>query len=166
MVTGSVASVIYGEPRLTHDVDLVLELRAEEVSVFVELFPIEEFYCPSKETINAQIAREKEGHFNIIHHATGFKADVYPMGQEELHKWAMANRHQIKIEGSDIWIAPPEYVIIKKLQYYKEGQSDKHLRDIEKMLEFSADVIDKTIISQRVAEYDLLDQWCKVSDKS
>ena len=68
MVTGSVAAMVYGEPRITHDIDLVLQLHAKDVSGFIGLFAPEEFYCPPQETIEAEAARAKNVHFNIIHH--------------------------------------------------------------------------------------------------
>ena len=159
MVTGSVASIIYGEPRMTHDIDLVLELHVENVQNFINLFPPEEFYCPPKEVINTEIARETRGHFNIIHHETGFKADIYPIGRDELHKWAMGKRKKVKIDQSEIAIAPPEYVIIRKLQYYKEGGSAKHLRDINRMFELSGEIIDKPVLDQMIVKYDLVNEW-------
>ena len=158
MVTGSVASIIYGEPRMTHDIDLVLELRAANVQDFINLFPSDRFYCPPQDIIKAEIARETRGHFNIIHHETGFKADVYPIGRDELHKWGMTKRRAVKVQQSNIWIAPPEYVIIRKLQYYKEGGSTKHLRDIKRMLELSYEIIDESILNQMVTKYDLSDE--------
>jgi hypothetical protein len=159
MVTGSVASIIYGEPRMTHDIDLVLELHVGYVQDFINLFPSDEFYCPPQEVIKTEIARETRGHFNIIHHETGFKADIYPIGQDELHKWAMLKRQKVKIGQSDILIAPPEYVIIRKLQYYKEGGSAKHLRDINRMFELSGESIDKPTLSQMITKYNLLSEW-------
>ena len=159
MVTGSAASIIYGEPRMTHDIDLVLELHVEDVQNFINLFPPAEFYCPPQEIIKTEIARETRGNFNIIHHETGFKADIYPVGQDELHKWAMVKRQKVKIGKSDISIAPPEYVIIRKLQYYKEGGSIKHLRDINRMLEISGESIDKHTLNQMIIKYDLLKEW-------
>lgn len=159
MVTGSAASIIYGEPRMTHDIDLVLELQVENVQNFINLFPSEEFYCPSEDTIKTEIARETSGHFNIIHHATGFKADIYPTGQDQLHTWAMMNRNKVKMDQSEISIAPPEYVIIRKLQYYKEGGSTKHLRDINRMIRISDESIDHQALKQMIGEYDLLDEW-------
>ena len=77
MVTGSVASLVYGEPRLTHDVDLVVELNISRAGEFAGLFPMEQFYCPPEEVIRIEALRETRGHFNLIHHATGFKADIY-----------------------------------------------------------------------------------------
>ncbi len=165
MVTGSVAAIIYAEPRMTYDIDIVLELAAEDIPQLLALFPSGEFYCPPKENIRAEVDRETNGHFNIIHHETGFKADIYPAGTDEFHKWAMARRHKVKIAHSNIYLAPAEYVIIRKLQYYSQGGSEKHIRDIKRMLELSADLIDTSVLKERIAEYDLADCWNKVIQK-
>ncbi|MCI0651701.1 MAG: hypothetical protein L0Z55_07445 [Planctomycetes bacterium] len=77
MVTGSVAVIIYGEPLLTHDVDLIVVLEREHIARLLDVFPATEFYCPPGEVIAIEAARPQCGHFNIIHHGTGFKADVY-----------------------------------------------------------------------------------------
>jgi hypothetical protein len=159
MVTGSVASIIYGEPRMTNDIDLVAALKAENVYDLLHVFGADQFYCPPQEVMRTEIARETGGHFNIIHHETGFKADIYPIGHDALHTWAMTRRRKVIIEQSEIWIAPPEYVILRKLQYYKEGGSQKHLRDIKKMIELSEEIIDKPLLQQMVIERDLLNQW-------
>lgn len=72
MVTGSVAVIVYGEPRLTHDVDLVAELSPAQVERLPELFAPDQFYCPPREVIIIELRRDQRGHFNIIHHNTGF----------------------------------------------------------------------------------------------
>ena len=77
MVSGSVAVIIYGEPRLTHDVDLIVVLDRGHIARLPEVFPPAEFYCPPTEVIAVEAAREQRGHFNIIHHETGFKAGAY-----------------------------------------------------------------------------------------
>ena len=102
MVTGAVAAIIYGEPRLTHDIDLVIELKLEEIKKIEEVFPSEEFYCPPEEAIKLEIKRPSRGHFNIIHRETGFKADCYLMGNEELHLWGISKRKELDIEGDSI----------------------------------------------------------------
>ena len=56
-VTGAVASIIYGEPRLTHDIDLVVELDDEKVGDIIDAFPTDEFYCPPIEVIKLEIKR-------------------------------------------------------------------------------------------------------------
>jgi len=164
MTTGSVASIIYGQPRVTHDIDLVLGLHTNNISQLVEVFPTDEFYCPPFDVIKTEMARKTGGHFNLIHHETGFKADIYPIGQDELHIWAMADRKKVKIERCEVWLAPPEYVIIRKLQYFKEGGSSKHLGDIKNMLEISGDIINTLELKQKIAEYHLTEEWEKVKD--
>jgi len=164
MVTGSVASIIYGQPRMTHDIDLVLELRAEQVSEFISLFSEDEFYCPPKDVILTEIARQRQGHFNIIHQATGFKADIYPNGSDRLHLWAFGRRQKIDLSGVAVWIAPPEYVILRKLEYFKEGGSSKHLVDIKQMLAISPDIIDLNLLQEQIKENGLKRQWQQLSE--
>ena len=159
MVTGAVASIIYGQPRLTHDIDLVIELKTGDSERLLQAFSPEEFYCPPTETINLEANRPFHGHFNIIHHKTGFKADFYPLGQDELHEWGMANRKKIEIEGEPFWVAAPEYVILRKLQYYREGRSEKHLQDIASILKFSYDQIDFQQLQDRIDRYSLKKEW-------
>lgn len=159
-VTGGVAGIIYGEPRLTHDVDLVLALAsADEVRRLCQAFPDEEFYCAPEEVIRVEAQRTQRGHFNIIHHDSGFKADVYLAGREPLHAWALAGRRPVEVEGQRLWAAPPEYVIVRKLEYFREGGSRKHLDDIQAMLEISGDSIDRELLATKIAELGLGAQW-------
>lgn len=51
MITGAAASIIYGEPRLTNDLDLVLRLKPLDVAKLIHSFPVDEFYCPPEEVI-------------------------------------------------------------------------------------------------------------------
>ena len=137
MVTGAAASIVYGEPRLTHDVDVVMDLTPSEVEPFLNSFPLEKFYCPPSEVILVEIARFQRGHFNLIHHETGFKADIYTIGRDKLNHWGLDKRKPIKIEGDELWLAPVEYVILRKLEYYREGQSEKHLRYFGNSIDFT-----------------------------
>lgn len=158
-VTGSVASIVYGDPRLTHDIDLVINLNHINVDIFLKAFPSDQFYCPPEEVIKTEINRTSRGHFNLIHHETGFKADIYLIGSSELQLWAMHNSRQIDFAGSKINIAPPEYVIIMKLEYYKEGNAEKHLSDIKSILNNSSDLIDYNLLKKLINERSLTAEW-------
>lgn len=164
MVTGSIAGIFYGEPRMTHDVDLVVELNARRVADFVALFPSDEFYCPPEAVIRTEVRRDTRGHFDLIHLASGFKADIYPVGRDPLHVWAMERRRAENMGGIEVWMAPPEYVILRKLQFYQEGGSDKHLRDVRSMLEISASVIDRGELDARISQLGLSEVWRKLSE--
>jgi hypothetical protein len=162
MVTGSVASIAYGEPRLTHDIDLVAEFDRARIPELVAAFPPEEFYCPPEEVVVVESRRPQRGHFNLIHHPTGLKADIYTAGENPLHRWALAHRRRIEEAGEPVWLAPPEYVIVRKLEYFREGGSEKHLRDVRGMLAVSKDLIDRPLLEHKLAEAGLQDEWRQV----
>jgi hypothetical protein len=159
MVTGAVAAIIYGEPRLTHDIDLVIELKLDEVKKIQEGFPSEEFYCPPEEAIKLEIKRPSRGHFNIIHRETGFKADCYLLGDDKLHLWGISRRKELDIEGEPVWVASPEYVIVRKLEYFREGRSEKHLKDIASILAISPDQINFGQLQEKINAYGLEKEW-------
>lgn len=163
-VTGAVASIIYGEPRLTNDLDLVVLMKIGDIEGFLAAFPPKEFYCPPAEVLRIEIKRSYRGHFNLIHHGTGMKADMYLAGEDELHRWALLHRKAILFETEQVWVAPPEYVILRKLEYYREGESEKHLRDIVGMLELSSPQIDFKELDDFVRRYGLEREWLKARE--
>jgi len=160
MVTGSVASSSYGEPRFTHDIDLIVAMRADRIAEFIAAFPLEEFYCPPIETITTEMRRGGSGQFNLIHHESGFKADIYVAGSDELTNWAFDNRQRVELlPGRSIDVAPREYVIVGKLQFFKEGGGERHIRDIRMMLEVDGANIDRELLDQWVVRLDLEAVW-------
>ena len=66
------------------------------------------------------------------------------------------------MEGEQIWLAPPEYVILRKLEFYREGGSDKHLRDIAGILELSSQDLNLARLHEMVRTHRLLEEWEKV----
>lgn len=162
IVSGSVAAILYGEPRLTHDVDFVVFLKGEDIRRLQEVFAPPAFYVPTTEVIAAELARPAKGHFNVIHVDTGFKADFYTAGREDLHAWAFRNARKLDYQGESIMVAPPEYVIVRKLEYYREGGSEKHLRDIQAMLVVSGNQINRAELDQMVRQRELDREWAKV----
>jgi hypothetical protein len=163
VVSGSVAAIFYGEPRLTHDVDFVVFLNAHDIQKLVTAFPATEFYLPPLETILAETAREQHGHFNLIHRDTGFKADLYPTGRDELNAWAFRGKRAVEYDGETIMLAPPEYVIVRKLEYYREGHAEKHLRDIRAILAVSAEQLDQAALKEWIQRMGLETEWRLVS---
>jgi hypothetical protein len=166
MVTGSIASTFYGEPRLTNDVDIVIEINRSHCDAIVGLFPLDEFYCPPREVLLIETARTQRGHFNLIHHETGFKADIYPIGHDSLARWGIAHTRAVVVEGVRIAVAPPEYVILRKLQFYTEGKSEKHLRDVAGMLANTDLAIDHAFIERHAEQLGVTLAWEKVARPS
>lgn len=164
MITGSTAGIVYGEPRLTHDVDVVIALSIADVDAFVAAFPLDAFYCPPDDVLAIEIRRGQRGHCNLISHATGFKADIY-IAFDELHRWALDRRQRLDVDGMPLWVAPIEYVIIRKLEYFTEGRSEKHLRDIRGMLAMSGDLIDRAALEMWIARRGVAEAWQAVGER-
>ena len=163
MVGGSVASMVYGEPRLTNDIDIIVDIAAPTARVLVKIFPDTEFYCPPEEVIVVELRRASRGHFNVIHRDTGHKADFYMRGADSLQEWGLERRTRIEFpSGGGLWVAPPEYVIVRKLEYYREGGSEKHVHDIRNMWQMSGDTLDMDALQQWLTALDLTETWEKV----
>jgi hypothetical protein len=163
LVSGSVAAMLYGEPRVTHDIDFVVFLRSEDASRLSVMFPPPQFYVPPAIIIAEEMARERRGHFNIIHADSGLKADFYTAGRDELHAWAFRNARSYAIGKNSIRLAPPEYVILRKLEYHREGGSEKHLRDIRAMLAISGDLLDRPALLDWITRLGLEPEWRRVT---
>jgi hypothetical protein len=161
MIGGSVAAIFYGEPRLTHDVDLIVTLNSGDVPTLARMFPQQDFYLPPPEAITEEIGREG-GQFNIVHQATGFKADFYVAGRDPLNNWGLRMRREIPFEGERVPVAPPEYVVLRKLEYFREGGSEKHLRDIRSILAVWGSQLDSDVLDSWIGRLDLISEWEKV----
>jgi len=158
MVTGSVGAMLYGEPRLTNDMDVVVELPAEAVLRFLALFPPPEFYTPARETMRTEIGRR--GQFNVIHSGSGSKVDFIIRKDTAFAREEFARRQVSAFsEGLDCRSATPEDIVLSKLMSYREGGSEKHLRDIGGILRVSDDRIDMTYLAKWVAVLGLTREW-------
>ncbi len=162
MVGGSVAAMFYGRPRFTHDVDCVAFLNDADIRRLPEIFPPSDFYVPPMEVIAAAAARERHGSFNIIHMDSTFKADVYLTGRDGFNAWAFRNRNPVQFEGETLVLAPVEYVIVRKLEFFREGGSEKHLKDIQGILEVSGDCVDRSALREWVVRQGVEAQWKRV----
>lgn len=135
MITGATAAILYGQPRVTNDLDVVLDLHDDQVSGLIRAFPSGEFCLPPESVIRVEQSRALRGHFNIIHHDTGYRADVYLAGTDPLHAWALPLRSRIEWTDSlSLYVAPPEYVVLRKLEFFREGGATEHTADIATIL--------------------------------
>ena len=78
---------------------------------------------------------------------------------DPLHAWALAHRRRIDLGGSGAWIAPPEYVILRKLEFLREGGSDKHIRDIRFIR--AATALDRTFLEREISRLGVEVEWRK-----
>ena len=157
MAVGSIASSAYGERRSTLDVDIVAVVKTQDAARFSAVFPGTEFYCPPAEIIQAELARPEHGHFNLIHQNSIYKADIYIATGSAFERWAFENRRPLVVGETPVWLAPPEYVIVHKLEFFRDGGSEKHLRDIRGMLAVTD--VDRGLLENEIAQRALTDVW-------
>jgi len=151
LVTGSLATITYGETRFTNDVDIVADFNESHVKPVCEAFPDPDFYC-SESAVRDAIRRRFQ--FNVIHPVSGLKIDFMvptddPFNRSRLNR---GNLIELDDDGNAARFASAEDAILKKLQYFQEGGSDKHIRDIRGVLLVQGDAID----------IDYLQQWAAV----
>jgi len=160
MIVGSLGSIIYGEPRMTRDLDLVINIQSKDAKLISKLFPIKDFYCPPDEVIIQEVITK--GQFSLIHHKTGFKVDLIVCKNNAHSIKEFERRKKIEIfEGLSAYVASPEDIIIKKLIYFKEGRSQKHIDDIKGMLANTE--INNDYVNEWIVLLGLVKEWALIS---
>ena len=159
LVTGGVATIVYGEPRFTRDVDLVVTTNPDDAVRIAAAWSADAFYVPPVEVLQEECARSQHGHFNIVHHDSGLRADCYVAGSDTLHAWAFERAFPVQVGDDVVRVAPIEYVIVRKLSYFKHGQSDRHLTDIANMVRIRGDLIDRGALEEWLHRLGLDVEW-------
>lgn len=156
-VVGSLASMAYGEPRFTNDIDILADVREEHCKAFLDAFPPPEHYLSDAAMRSAV---RQFGQFNVIHIPSGIKVDVIVLKQDEYSRSEIERGRRLVSPGEfDVWFAAPEDVILNKLRYYRDGGSDKHVRDITSMLMVQGGAVDRAYIASWAARLGVLSEW-------
>jgi len=162
-ITGSVASSYFGESRLTNDVDIVIELPARHAAEFCEAFPAPDFYADPE---SARRASQSGGQFNIIHVTEGVKADLIMFDDTPHNRARLERAQRVTLYGDlEVRMSAPEDVILKKLEFFREGGSDKHLRDIASMLRTRVVPLDMSYLEAWTTRLGLTQEWRAVLDR-
>ncbi len=156
-VTGSVASFLYGEPRLTQDIDIVADIQESHIPALLRSFPATEFYIDESSIRRAILAKSQ---FNIIHPSSGNKIDVIIPKEGPFDRGRFERRRSVQTpDGLTIQYSSPEDIIVSKLEFYREGRSDKHLRDIAGIIKISGEELDLGYIASVTQGKGLRDIW-------
>lgn len=149
MLSGSVAMSIYTLPRFTRDFDFIVHLQLKDIKGLVDYFK-EGYYC-DKDAIKEAI--ENKGMFNIIDHASNYKADFIILKNEPYRLTEFERRKKINFLDTEIYLVSPEDLIISKFVWIQQIQSDLQKEDIKILLEL--DNIDQGYINRWVTQLKL-----------
>jgi hypothetical protein len=141
MVVGGFAAIFYGEPRLTIDVDIVVDMKWIHIDPLVAAFPTPDYYI-SKEGIQDSLQRCYP--FNIFQPTTGAKVDVVPLPDDAFTREAFERRQRMEYDesGHSATFITPEDIIVAKLVAHQKTESDKHLKDARGVLVWQWDTLD------------------------
>ena len=129
MLSGSVAMSIYIIPRATRDFDFIIHLEEKNIDRFIQHFQ-EGYYC-DKDSI--QDAVKRRSLFNIIDHASGFKADFVVLKDEPFRQEEFNRRRKVDFFDKTIFVVSPEDLLISKLIWIQDFQSAQQMEDIKNL---------------------------------
>jgi hypothetical protein len=160
LVTGSTATIAYGEPRFTNDIDIVVDLSADKVAQLCAAFPSPDFYL-SEETVRRAVSRR--GQFNVIHPSSGLKVDMMVPTDSPFNRSRFARAKKIRpAPDFDATFSSAEDVILKKMEAYREGGSEKHLRDITGVLKISGAKLERGYIEDWADRLGTAEIWREI----
>jgi hypothetical protein len=161
MIGGSVAAIVYGEPRLTLDMDVVVDMDANQARQFASSFG-QEYYVNLNSILEAI---KNRGHFNIIQSEKGVKVDFYLVGEDSFSQEQFSRRHlEAFDEERQAFFSTPEDVILKKLEWFKMGESQKHIDDVKGILKTSGSILDFQYIDKGALKIGVYEIWLKLKN--
>jgi len=157
-IGGSVASSIWGRPRLTADLDVALFASYAQLRELKEALPQPDYYFDLQSAVEAAGA----GTMVTINHVTGVKIDLFFQTDNGFANSQMSRRRRVKTRGGlDAFLASPEDVVLNKLKYFKEGKSEKHLIDIAEVLKDQATTFDMNYTGDWALRIGVRAEWEK-----
>ena len=130
MVTGSMATNYYAVPRMTRDIDLVVEMQEGDADRLVELFQ-DQFYVDGEMVRQAVVDQSM---FNLIHTTYVIKVDMVVRKESDYRREEFARRRVVSVENHTFHIVAPEDLILSKLEWAKDSRSEVQLNDVRNLL--------------------------------
>jgi len=146
MLSGSVALSVYAQPRMTRDVDFVIEIEEAQVDRFVELFETD-CYIDRESVLEAV---RTPGMFNIIHEAWIVKADFVVRKDQPYRKTEFGRRRTVSVGGKAFSIVTAEDLLLSKLLWAQTSRSELQLSDVRNL-----------ILSEKTLDWAYIERWAQ-----
>jgi hypothetical protein len=160
MVVGSMAVNYYGQPRSTHDLDLVARVSTEHVPALLAAFT-RDFYI-SEDGIRRALRTGSS--FNAIHLASGLKVDFWPVRATDFDRSAFDRRLAATYLGARATLTTGEDLILKKLQWFRESESEKHWKDAESVYQAQRRGLDIAYLDKWAAQMGVGVEWHRLRE--
>lgn len=163
MLTGSLASSMYGVPRATNDIDIVIAPAREQVLAVVQMF---QRLGLTVHTESALAALHKRTQFNIVDLSQGWKVDFIVQKDRPFSEVEFARKETHEVDGLRLTLATPEDVLLAKLEWAKMGESERQLVDAAGILKMQRESLDLHYIEHWVDVLDVRDEWANVQQRA
>jgi hypothetical protein len=160
MFVGSVASSFHGEPRMTRDLDIVIDPSPDGLAGLVGALVDAGFYADA-DAANQALADRSQ--FNVIDPTSGWKADLIIRKERPFSREEFARRQPADLLGGSAFVATVEDSIISKLEWARAGESERQLRDVAAILAVWGESLDRPYVDRWVRELGLQDMWRRVT---
>ena len=152
-ITGGVAAISYGEPRTTQDLDLVMAISPDVIDRLSDALTEAGFYVPGIDDVKSGRMQTLQ----IIEMESISRADLVVAGTDEFERLKFARRRVIEFEGTALYFASPEDVILNKLRWRQRSGSEKQWRDVLGVLKVQAENLDYGYMRELAEQLGLVD---------
>jgi hypothetical protein len=164
MLTGSLVSSLQGEPRLTHDIDVVVALQKTDARKVVEAFSAPDFYVDEKSVVDAI---ERRSQFNVLSTEGGDNIDFWLLTDDPFDLSRFARKQNEEVFGTQIKVSRPEDTILVKLRWAKlSGGSEKQFGDALRVYEVQKGDLDLDYLNSWAARLDIESIWRRIQKEA
>lgn len=164
MITGSIASSLHGEPRSTHDIDMVIAIEKSKAHELVEALPSSDFYLDEGSILDAI---SKRSMFNLLDLKTGDKVDFWTLTDEAFDRSRFSRKIIEEFMGIEMQVSSPEDTILAKLRWAKLcGGSEKQFTDDLRVYEVQYGNLDVDYIEHWAKKLDVDSLWKRLTDEA
>lgn len=164
MIVGSVASSLQGEPRSTHDIDVVVVMTPSGAAKLAEAFPPPDYYL---DPVSIQEAPKTGGMFNLLDILSGDKVDFWLLKDEPYDHASFERRQLLNAAGTQLYVQRPEDTILSKLRWAQmSGGSEKQFRDALRVYEVQLGTLDLAYLDRWAAYLGIENELAKLKGEA
>jgi hypothetical protein len=164
MLTGSVVSSLQGEPRSTHDIDIIVNIPPPAATELARVFPLPNFYLDEEAILEAI---NRQSMFNLIEITTSDKVDFWILTGEPFDRSRFSRRYTEAVMGLNLQVSTPEDTILAKLRWAKlAGGSEKQFTDALRVYEVQFEKLDLDYLEGWVIKLGVEESWKRLIDEA
>jgi len=162
MVVGSFASSYHGEPRMTRDLDVVIDPTSDSLGRLLDRLQAAGFYA---DRVAARQAVAERTQFNVIDPASGWKVDLIIRKERAFSRGEFERRQAAALPMGQVAIATAEDTILAKLEWGRSGESERQLRDVAGIVAVSGPQLDLVYLDRWADQLGVRESWERVRPK-